>query len=291
MGREKKVERGTGEGFQHGRGFSVRMDRATSAVMNDMLIFDRAAVRAHRDRAAIRLDRVRPVLDDLAARVLDRLDDTGRWFATALDLGGRGAVAKLLAARGIAVVSTDLSPRMAGQAGGVAVAADEEFLPFGAVRFDLIVAHLSLHWVNDLPGALIQLRRALKPDGLFLASLPLIGSLGGLRTALIEAEEALTGGASPRVSPFPDLADCAGLMQRAGFSLPIAEREEIGFEYAEPLSLLRDLQAAGETNATIARSRRIPPRALFPAALAALAPDDGKLRVPLHMAVLTGWGS
>ncbi|MCU4161812.1 methyltransferase domain-containing protein [Acidiphilium sp. AL] len=259
--------------------------------MNDMLIFERAAVRAHRDRAANQLDRVRPVLDDLAARVLDRLDDTGRKFATALDLGGRGAVATLLAARGVAVVSADLSPRMARQAGGFAVAADAEFLPFGAASFDLIVAHLSLHWVNDLPGALIQLRRTLKPEGLFLASLPLLGTLGDLRAALIKAEEALTGGASPRVSPFPDLADCAGLMQRAGFALPVAEREVIDVEYAEPLALLRDLQAAGETNATIARSRRIPPRALFPAALAALAPDDGKLRVPLHMAVLTGWGS
>lgn len=254
-----------------------------------MMIFDRAAVACHRARAAARLARVRPVLDDLAVRVLDRLDDTGRVFANALDLGGRGAVAPLLRARGITVVSTDLAAAMAIQT-GCQVVADEEFLPFGAQTFDLIVAHFSLHWVNDLPGVLIQLRRALKPEGLFLASLPLLGTLAGLRGALIEAEEALAGGASPRVSPFPELADCAGLLQRAGFALPIAEREAVGFDYADPFALLRDLRDAGETNATLARSRRIPPRALFPMALAGLA-AEGRLRCDMPIAVLTGWGS
>lgn len=262
--------------------------------MNDpsggMVIFDRGAVAAHRTRAASRVAAVRPVLDDLAARVLDRLDDTGRRFSVALDVGGRGAVAPLLAARGMRVVSLDGSARMAAQAGGTPVAADEALLPFGVGCFDLIVAHLSLHWVNDLPGALIQLRRALRPEGLFLASLPLLGTLGGLRTALIEAEEALTGGASPRVSPFPELTDCAGLLQRGGFALPIVEREVIGFDYADPFALLRDLRDAGETNATLARSRIVPPRALFPMALAALA-EGGRVKLPLHLAVLTGWGS
>ncbi|MDD2875698.1 MAG: methyltransferase domain-containing protein [Acidiphilium sp.] len=258
--------------------------------MNEMVIFDRGAVSAHRNRAASRLARVRPVLDDLAARLLDRLDDTGRQFSSALDIGGRGVVAPRLVARGLSVISIDLSARMAAVAGGAAAVADEEYLPFATQSFDLIVAHLSLHWVNDLPGALIQLRRALKPEGLCLVSLPLLGTLGGLRAALIEAEAALTGGAAPRVSPFPELADCAGLMQRAGFALPIAEREVIDFDYANPFALLRDLRDAGETNATIARSRRVAPRALFPRALAVLA-QEGRIRVPLHMAVLTGWGS
>ncbi|MCW8305763.1 methyltransferase domain-containing protein [Acidiphilium sp. PA] len=257
--------------------------------MSEMVIFDRAAVAAHRDRAARRLGRVRPVLDDLAARVLDRLDDTGRVFTRALDIGGRGAVTPLLAARGIEVVATDLSHRMVA-AGYGDVVADEEFLPFGAACFDLIVAHLSLHWVNDLPGALVQIRRSLKPEGLFLASMPLLGTLGGLRAALIEAEAALTGGAAPRVSPFPELADCAGLLQRAGFALPIAERETIDFDYADPLALLRDLRDAGETNATVARARRPPPRDLLAMALAALS-GEGRLVARLDMAVLTGWGS
>jgi NADH dehydrogenase [ubiquinone] 1 alpha subcomplex assembly factor 5 len=257
--------------------------------MNDMQVFDRAAVRRHRDRAAARVGRVAPVLREAAERLLDRLDDTKQRFARALDMGGRGVVAPLLAARGIEVIGCDLSPAMAARAGAPAAAADEEWLPFGPGSFDLIVANLSLHWVNDLPGALIQLRQALRPQGLLLASLPALGTLGELRTALTETEAALTGGASPRVSPFPDLRDCAGLLQRAGFTLPVADADEITLLYAEPLELLRDLQAAGETNAVALRDRRVPPRALLPAALAGLPTRDGRAMVTLRLAMLTGW--
>jgi NADH dehydrogenase [ubiquinone] 1 alpha subcomplex assembly factor 5 len=257
--------------------------------MSDMQVFDRTAVRRHRDRAAARVERVAPVLREAAERLLDRLDDTKQRFVRALDVGGRGVVAPLLAARGIESVGCDLSPAMAARAGGPAVAADEEWLPFGPESFDLIVANLSLHWVNDLPGALIQLRRTLRPQGLLLASLPALGTLGELRAALTETEAALTGGASPRVSPFPDLRDCAGLLQRAGFSLPVADADEITLLYADPLELLRDLQAAGETNAVTLRDRRIPPRALLPAALAALPAQDGRVVATLRLAMLTGW--
>ena len=254
------------------------------------LIFDRMAVRLHRDRAAARLEPVRHLLDDLAARLLDRLDDTQRQFTTALDLGGRGAVAPLLAARGMMVVSADLSARMASRSGGLAVAADDEALPFVANAFDLIVAPLTLHWVNDLPGALIQLRRTLKPSGLFIASLPLIGTLGNLRAALVETEAELARGAAPRMSPLADLSDCMGLMQRAGFAMPVAEADEITFLYRNRLTLLRDLQAAGESNALAARSRIMPPRLLFPSALARLDPGAERIPARLRMGILTGWG-
>ena len=254
-----------------------------------MLVFDRAAVRRHRDRAAARVTAVADILADAADRLLDRLDDTTRRFERALDVGGRGVVAPLLRARGIATVSCDLSARMAARAGGPAVAADEEFLPFAPASFDLIVASLSLHWVNDLPGALIQLRQALRPDGLLLASLPALGSFAELRAALAQAESALTGGAAPRVSPFADLRDCAALLQRAGFSFPVADVEDIRLLYATPLAVLHDLRAAGEANAMALRDRRTPPRALFPAALAALPEEDGRVRVTLRLAVLTGW--
>ena len=254
-----------------------------------MLVFDRAAVRRHRDRAAATVDAVSAILADAAERLLDRLDDTTRRFETALDIGGRGVVASALRARGIRTVACDLSPRMAARAGAPAVAADEEFLPFAPASFDLVVASLSLHWVNDLPGALIQIRLALRPDGLLLASLPALGSLAELRGALTQAESALTGGAAPRVSPFPDLRDCAALLQRAGFALPVADVEEIRLLYADPLLLLRDLRAAGETNAVALRDRRIPPRALFAAALAALPAQDGRIPATLRLAVLTGW--
>jgi SAM-dependent methyltransferase len=257
--------------------------------MDPSQIFDRMAVRRHRGRAARTVHRVSDVLDDAAARLIDRLDDTTHRFTQALDIGGRGAVAPRLRARGIDVVSMDVSRAMAAIAGGMAVAGDEEFLPFAPGSFDLIVASLSLHWVNDLPGALLQLRHALRPDGLFLASLPGMGTLDVLRASLTETELALCGGASPRISPFVSLADCGALLQRAGFALPVADAEEISLLYADPLCLLRDLRAAGEGNAVSLRDRRIPPRALFPAALANLPVVDGRVPVRLVLACMTGW--
>jgi len=257
--------------------------------MTDPAPFDRRAVRLHRDRAAGTVGGVADILRDAAERLLDRLDDTTRRFTRALDVGGRGVVAPLLRSRGIEVVSCDLSPRMAAVNGGACVAADEEWLPFAPASFDLVVASLSLHWVNDLPGALIQLRQALQPDGLLLASLPALGTLGELRTALTAAEAEVMGGASPRVSPFPDLRDLAGLLQRAGFALPVADVESIAVAYADPMALLRDLRAAGEANAVALRDRRTPPGVLFPAALAALPVDGDRVPVTLRMATMTGW--
>ncbi|HTC11995.1 MAG TPA: methyltransferase domain-containing protein [Acetobacteraceae bacterium] len=256
---------------------------------SNLHVFDRAAVRRHRDRAAATVGAVADVLEDAADRLLDRLDDTTRRFNQALDVGGRGVVAPKLRARGINVVSCDLSHPMAAVNGAPAVAADEEVLPFAPASFDLIVASLSLHWVNDLPGALIQLRQVLRPDGLLLASLPALGTLAELRQALTAAEVALTGGAAPRVSPFPDLRDCAGLLQRAGFALPVADAEDITLLYAEPLALLRDLRAGGEANAVRLRDKRIPSRALFASALALLPAQDGRIAATLRLAMLTGW--
>jgi len=258
--------------------------------MDPVSIFDPRAVRLHRTRATRRLlPSVRDVLDDLAERLLDRLDDTTHRFAHALDIGGRGSIAPRLRARGMHVTSLDVSDGMAARAGGAPVCGDAEHLPFGPGSFDLVVASCALHWINDLPGALIQLRMALRPDGLFLASLPVLGTLDTLRTALTEAEAALTGGASPRISPFPDLRDCAALLQRAGFALPVADAEEINFAYANPANLLRDLRAAGETNAVALRDRRVPPRGLFPAALAAMPAQSGRTMGRLRLAFMTGW--
>ena len=258
-------------------------------MQDDIQIFDRTAVRLHRDRAAWHIDAVATLLRELAERLLDRLDDTTRRFSRALDIGGRGVVAPLLRQRGIETVSCDLSPAMAARNPAPVVAADEEFLPFGPASFDLVVASLSLHWVNDLPGTLIQLRHALCPDGLLLASLPALGTLSELRVALTEAEVTLTGGVAPRVSPFPDLRDCAALLQRAGYALPVADVEDVRLVYADPLALLRELRAAGETNAVRLRDRRIPPRALFPSALAAMPSQADGIPVTLRLAVMTGW--
>lgn len=255
-------------------------------------IFDFDALVKHRNRAARRIDPVLPVLEDLTDRLLDRLDDTTRRFTRALDFGGRGALAPALMARGMLVDSADFSASMAARAGGRALplAAPDDFR-LAPEAYDLIVAPLSLHGLDDLPGALIQLRRALKPEGLLLASLPVLGTLHELRLALLEVEEQLTGRVSPRVAPFPELRDCAGLLQRAGFTHPVADIEELDFLYANPLAMLHELRDAGETNALLGRSRTIPPRALFPAALATLPQREGRTEVKLRMAMLTGWAS
>ena len=214
--------------------------------MQDPIIFDRRAVRLHRDRAAATVGSVHDILDEAAERLLDRLDDVNRSFGRALDIGGRGVVAARLRARGIETVSIDLSHSMVSRSDAMRVVADEEWLPFGPGSFDLVVASLSLHWVNDLPGALVQIRHAMRPDGLFLASMPVLPTLGVLRGALLEAEVDLCGGVSPRISPFPELRDCASLLQRAGFALPVADADTVMLAYREPLALLRDLRAAGE---------------------------------------------
>ncbi|MCU0888687.1 MAG: methyltransferase domain-containing protein [Rubritepida sp.] len=261
------------------------MPRRSRTVDAPPAIFDRRLVALRRARAAARVQAVAPILDHAAGLLLDRLDDTTRRFTRALDLGGRGAVAPLLRARGVPfVVSMDLAPAMAARAGGLAVGGDEEWLPFAAGSFDLVIASLSLHWVNDLPGALIQIRRALAPDGLFLASLPGLGTLQTLREALAAAESETRGGVSPRVSPFPELRDLAGLLQRAGFALPVADQERVPLAWRTPLGLVADLRAAGENNSVAARDPRTPPRRLFAEAFA---------RLPLEMTapllVMTGW--
>jgi SAM-dependent methyltransferase len=256
---------------------------------DDAAIFDRRAVRLHRDRAARGVGTVAPLLQEAAERLLDRLDDVTVRFSHALDIGGRGVVAPMLRARGIAVVSCDLSAAMAARSGPRCLAADEEWMPFGPESFDLVVASLSLHWVNDLPGCLIQLRRAMRPGGLLLISMPALGTLDGLRRALAAAETALSGGVSPRVSPFPDLRDCAGLLQRAGFSLPVADVETMDFLYRDGVGLLRDLRDAGEGNAVALRDKRVAAKALFPMALGMLEQREGRVVATLRLAVMTGW--
>ena len=262
--------------------------------MNDsMLVFDRRTVRQHRDRAAATVSAVAPILREVAERLLDRLDDTKHRFATALDVGGRGVVAPLLRARGIACISCDLSARMAALDAGHSVAADEERLPFAPASFDLVVANLSLHWVNDLPGALLQIRRSLKPDGLFLAAMLGGETLPELRSALAEAEEAVEGGVSPRVSPFADVRDLGGLLQRAGFALPVTDADTIRVTYADAFGLFRDLRGMGETNAVIERRRTGLRRATLLRAAeiyqARFAGPDGRIPATFQVVTLTGW--
>jgi NADH dehydrogenase [ubiquinone] 1 alpha subcomplex assembly factor 5 len=263
---------------------------------DDTAPFDRRAVRLHRDRAAPILGAHDFLFAEAAERLADRLDDITRRFPLALDLGCHdGVLARTLKGRGgiETLVQMDLSPAMAARAArfGPAVAADEERLPFAERRFDAVLSCLSLHWVNDLPGALIQARLALKPDGLFLAVMLGGGSLGELRRALLEAEIEAKGGASPRVSPFADLRDAAALLQRAGFAMPVADLDQLRVTYENPLGLLRDLRGMGETNALAARPRSFTSRSVLAGAASRYAAEAaaGRICASFQLLFLTAW--
>lgn len=262
-----------------------------------MNIFDRRLVRLHRDRAAARLGDHDFLLGEGAARLVDRLDDVTRRFSVALDLGCHGGeIAAAIGDRVGTLVQCDLSGAMALRAarnGRATLAADEEWLPFAPESFDLIVSNLSLHWVNDLPGALLQIRQCLKPDGLFLGAMLGGDTLSELRHSLMEAEIAESGGAGPRVSPFADLRDAADLLQRAGFALPVADGDRITASYADLAALMRDLRGMGETNAVLARPRQPPRRAAIARAdeiyRRRFGGADGRLPATFQVIFLTGW--
>jgi len=263
---------------------------------DSMTVFDRALVRRRRDRAAPGFAGHDFLFTEAAERLAERLDMVRRDFRRALDLGCHFGAAGRLAARTKRIetlVSCDLSPAMAARAGGLAVAADEEALPFADGGFDLVVSALSLHWVNDLPGALIQIRRALRPDGLFLGAMLGGGTLVELRRCLLEAELEITGGAAPRLSPFADLRDAGHLLQRAGFALPVVDAETVTVTWPDLFRLLADLRGMGETNAVLARSRRPLRRAVLLEAArryaAGFAEPDGRIPASFQILYLSGW--
>ena len=261
-------------------------------------IFDRRLVRLRRGRAAATLHSHDFLLSEIAERLSDRLSDVTRSFPLALDLGARdGILARTLKGRGAieTLMQSDASTINAARArqSGPAVVADEESLPFKSQCFDAVLSNLALHWVNDLPGAMAQIRAALKPDGLFLASLFGTGTLSELRAAVMEAELAETGGVSPRISPFADLRDAAGLLQRAGFALPVADLDTVTVTYGDFFALLRDLRGMGEANALIDRLKRPTRRTVFARAAAIyqerFADAEGRLPATFQILFLTGW--
>ncbi|MBL27738.1 MAG: SAM-dependent methyltransferase [Rhodospirillaceae bacterium] len=267
-----------------------------NADADDIHIFDRMAVRRHRDRAAAAPDGHDFLLVEIADRLADRLADTSRKFPLALDLGcHRGEIGRTLGGRGgiETLIQADGSAVMAKAAGGLALVADEEALPFAEGSFDLILSSLTLHWVNDLPGTLIQARRVLRPDGLFLAAMLGGETLAELREAIIEAEIAEEGGARPRISPFAEVRDAGSLLQRAGFALPVVDLDTITVSYSNALALMRDLRWMGEANAIAARPRTFTRRATLLRAAAIYADrfgdSDGRIPARFQILFLTGW--
>src|SRR3954453_9184425 len=262
-----------------------------------MTVFDRETVRRHRDRAAAGFPAYDFLFTEIAERLGDRLDDVVRDFPVALDLGCHtGQVGRMLGGRkGIeTLVECDLSPAMVRSAGGgLRVAGDEELLPFADSTFDLAISNLSLHWVNDLPGALLQLRRALKPDGMFMCAMLGGETLFELRRCLMEAELELTGGVSARISPFAEVRDAGGLLQRAGFTLPVVDCDTITVTYESAFKLMADLRGMGETNAGLNRRKSPTPRALMIDAARRYAElysePDGRVTATFQILYLAGW--
>jgi SAM-dependent methyltransferase len=247
--------------------------------------FDRAARRAQRDRAAANFPAHAFLKDAMIEEIVARAADTGRDFDRVLDLGSHDG---RLGQRFGAVAFVDAGAVFAKAAGGVV--ADEDRLPFADASFDLIVSAGSLHGVNDLPGALVQVRRALQPGGLFLAGMVAGETLVEVRRAFLEAESELRGGVSPRTMPMVDVAEAAGLLQRAGFLMPVADVDTVQVRYDGLLPALAELRGAGEAN--VLSTRRPLRRDVLMAAAERFQQDagaDGRVAVRVQLLYLAGW--
>jgi len=249
-------------------------------------IFDRRALRLHRARAARAGGGHDFLIRECAGRLAERLGEIRRDFRRGLDLGGRCGDA--LPGGFELMVHAALSRRERAS-----VVADEERLPFAEGAFDLVVSNLVLHAVNDLPGALIQINRTLVADGLFLGALFGGETLLELRRALMEAEAEVEGGASPRVAPMAEVRDLGGLLQRAGFALPMVDRDRVTVTYGHPFDLMADLRGMGEANALAERRRSFSRRTTLMRAAEIYAERhagaDGRVPATFEILFLTAW--
>lgn len=259
-------------------------------------IFDRPLIARRRDRAASTADAHAFLLDRVADDFAERLSIVRRDFPRALSLGAyHGAVARRIRALDSVgmVIESEMSPRLLARCDGPRVLADEEALPFGDSALDLVVSGLGLQFVNDLPGALVQIRRALKPDGLLLAALLGGETLSELRASWLEAEADIEGGASPRVAPVADVRDLGGLLQRAGFALPVVDSDIVRVSYASPIALMQEIKGMGASNPLLDRRRAPTRRKTLLRAVEIYADKysrpDGRVMATFEILTLTAW--
>lgn len=257
--------------------------------MSAPLVFDRPLVRRRLARA-LKAGYADFLLERAVGDLEERLSTVMRSFPLALDVGTpTPAATEALRRSGRAEQVVRLSP--APEPGSVL--GDEERLPFAGGRFDLAVSLLALQSVNDLPGTLVQIRRALKPDGLFIGAVLGGATLTELRQAFTQAEAELEGGVSPRIAPFADVRDLGGLLQRAGFALPVADSEVVRVRYGDPFALMRDLRLMGFSSALNDRRRTPLRRATLLRAAQVyaerFADPDGRLPATFEIVWLSGW--
>lgn len=270
-------------------------------------IFDRDLKRKQRDRAAWLSRSDNSFVNSVAENLLDRLEDCKKEFPTALCLGGslkairqllrgRGGVEKLImmdSSSDMVKLCKDAEKDMPDQNVETSfIVGDEEFLPVKESSLDLVMSCLGLHWTNDLPGAMIQCRLALKPDGLFLAAILGGDSLKELRIACTVAQMEREGGISPRLSPLAQVRDAGNLLTRAGFALPGVDVDEYTVKYENALQLIEHLRAMGETNALVQRNNILKKEtALATAAVyqSMFGAEDGTVPATFQVIFMTGW--
>ncbi len=259
-------------------------------------IFDEELLAKRRERAlANRIDNADFLLDLAAGEMAERLAVVERQFPLAVELhGGTGIAAQKAIATGKieTIQRAETSERFAN-AGEQFLSAALDDVPVEPASVNLVLSPMALHVVNDLPGTLVRIRRALKPDGLFLAAIPGAGTLAELRDVLLAAEAELTGGASPRVIPFADVRDIGGLLQRAGFALPVVDAETYTVRYDSLFPLMRDLRSMGMANPLKGRSRKPLGRSFFLRAAEIYAErysdPDGRIRATFSIIYVSGW--
>lgn len=241
------------------------------------ILFDRARLRKRRARAAANFSKHDFLWREAAERAEESLSYILRDFPRMLVFGGECFTA----------------PKSTVQRIDAGENIDAEFLPFADNSLDAVVSLLDLQWVNDLPGTLAQIRRALKPDGLFYAILPGGETLRELRRVLADTESAMSGGISPRVSPFLDVRDGGALLQRAGFALPVADSEILDVSYPHLFALMDDLRGSGQSNMLQQQVQHFTPRGFFAAAAARYAEmysdPEGRIKATVEFITLTAW--
>ncbi len=271
-------------------------------IMTDIYIFDRKSVNQHHSRARELVDNHDFLFREIADRLGDRLMDIARDFPKALDLGSnhtilketlgtRGGIQDFTVAKFLSGEHPKLPKKDTPPSNDVEIVS--EIMPSVPQSYDLIISNLCLHWINDLPGILLQAHQSLKADGLFLASMIGGESLKELRACFMEAEMEIEGGVSPRVSPLIDVKDAGALLQRAGFALPVSDFDRIEVSYVNAFDLMKELRGMGETNAIHNRRKSFTRReTLLKAAelyQEKFSDSEGRINATFDVVYLAGW--
>ena len=260
--------------------------------IKEVEIFDRKIVRLRREKIASDFQKYDFLNREITNRLIDNIQDIKRAFNYVLNIGCHSPTIIDHFNRSF-IIDQDLSYNMAANAECSKIQADEEFLPLKDQSLDLVISCLNLHWVNDLPGALIQTKRCLKPDGLFLGAFLGGETLTELRQSMLKADMDYHGGISPHISPFIDVRDAGSLMQRAGFALPVVNIERITATYSDAFSLMKELKGMGKNNALVKRQRTLTsPRLMLKVAKyyhADFALENGKIPATFDIIYLQGW--